>query len=79
MNGTLKPELALNEFLSTWETSAEGTISREGFVSYYHDVSAAIADDEYFESLVRNAWRIRGPQVSRSVGRAAVGHTLLMT
>ena len=30
------------------------------FEDYYKDISASIDDDDYFELMIRNAWRIAG-------------------
>ena len=39
-------------------------MTRQEFVSYYSRVSASIENDEYFELLVRNVWRINGGEAA---------------
>jgi len=36
------------------------TLSRTDFMEYYQNVSAAVSSDDYFEFLIRGAWRIAG-------------------
>lgn len=51
----------LREFLSQWDTlEKDGIVQRDEFLDYYKDVSASIDDDDYFELMIRNAWRISG-------------------
>jgi hypothetical protein len=38
----------------------EGKITRNEFETYYFNVSASIDRDDYFELMIRNAWRIAG-------------------
>lgn len=35
-------------------------VTRGEFLDYYKDISASITDDDYFELMIRNAWRIMG-------------------
>lgn len=53
------PEQVYKEFMSQWDTQvADGIITFEEFVEYFKDVSASIDSDEYFEVMMRNAWKI---------------------
>ena len=51
---------ALKEFLRHWDRSGDGMITWEEFLDYYKEVSASIDGDDYFELMIRNAWRIAG-------------------
>ena len=54
---------AAKEFAAHWETntaSVDGDVTYEEFERYYRGVSASIDSDDYFELMMRNAWRITG-------------------
>ena len=52
---------AAREFMASWEQGeADGQVTFEEFAEHYKDVSASIDDDDYFELMMRNAWRIAG-------------------
>ncbi|KAJ1433327.1 hypothetical protein B484DRAFT_360090, partial [Ochromonadaceae sp. CCMP2298] len=51
---------AARDFMAQWDKSRDGLVSPEEFEDYYKDVSASIDDDDYFELMMRNAWRISG-------------------
>jgi hypothetical protein len=38
----------------------DGLVTYEEFEDYYKEVSASIDGDDYFELMIRNAWRIPG-------------------
>jgi len=67
-NGSMHPEVlagakteneVLAEFMTQWDTlQAEGQVTFEEFCEYYKDVSCSIDDDDYFELMIRNAWKI---------------------
>ena len=49
------------EFMGQWEReNKDGLVTFEEFEDYYKEVSASIDDDDYFELMIRNAWRIAG-------------------
>jgi len=53
-----KDEL-LEEWLSQWDTiNKDGKVSLAEFEEFYKDVSASIDDDDYFEVMMSNAWRL---------------------
>lgn len=53
------PDEVYKEFMSQWDTQvADGIVTFEEFVEYFKDVSASIDTDEYFEVMMRNAWKI---------------------
>jgi hypothetical protein len=58
-NGQLTREQILSEFLQQWDTlKADGIVHLAEFEDYYKDVSASIDDDEYFEAVIRSAWKL---------------------
>ena len=42
------------------ETDKDGIVTYEEFEDYYKEISASIDGDDYFELMIRNAWRIAG-------------------
>lgn len=61
LQGKKTQEEVLSDFLSQWDTiDQDGVVSLEEFQRYYRDVSASVDTDEYFEQMVRNAWRLEG-------------------
>ena len=53
------PEEVYKEFMSQWDTQvADGIVTFDEFMEYFKDVSASIDSDEYFEVMIRNAWKI---------------------
>lgn len=49
----------LEEFLAQFDTiKKDGIVTFEEFCDYYQDVSASIDDDEYFEYMIKEAWRL---------------------
>ena len=52
----------LQEFLDTFDVGGvqDGKVTRQEFENYYHNISASIDDDDYFELMIRNAWHISG-------------------
>jgi len=63
ISGKKTAEQALKEFMSQWEkgsTAKDGVITFEEFEDYYKEISASIDGDDYFELMIRNAWRIAG-------------------
>lgn len=59
----MTPEQALLDFLNTFDPTPDGSLTRDDFVDYYANISAAIDSDDYFELMVRNAWHMSGGQV----------------
>jgi Ca2+-binding EF-hand superfamily protein len=50
------------EFLNTFDVGGEvdGKVTRQEFENYYHNISASIDNEDYFELMIRNAWHISG-------------------
>ena len=65
--GKLTERDAMKEFMAQWDRlDGDGMVSIEEFEDYYKGVSSSIDGDDYFELMIRNAWRIPG-----GVGMAA--------
>ena len=61
ISGKKTPKEAIQEFMWQWEgTDRDGIITYEEFEDYYKAISASIDGDDYFELMIRNAWRIAG-------------------
>ena len=59
MQGKKTPEEAYKEFMSMWDTQvADGIVTFDEFVDYFRDVSASIDTDEYFATMMTNAWKL---------------------
>lgn len=70
--GTRSEDEVLAEFLQTFELhhhlrSTGSGVTREEFVEYYSHISASIDSDQYFESLIVNAYKARQQQKSFSI------------
>jgi hypothetical protein len=51
----------LRAFMAQWDKADNnGEVTLEEFEDYYKGVSASIDGDDYFELMIRNAWRIAG-------------------
>lgn len=54
------------EFLETFEThhnivnstAADHVVTKEEFEEYYNNVSSSIDNDQYFELMINNAWKM---------------------
>eukprot|EP00611_Tribonema_gayanum_P011403 TRINITY_DN2162_c0_g2_i1.p1 TRINITY_DN2162_c0_g2~~TRINITY_DN2162_c0_g2_i1.p1 ORF type:complete len:556 (+),score=181.59 TRINITY_DN2162_c0_g2_i1:137-1669(+) len=63
MNGKKDKDEALSEFLNTFEAqSKDGKVTPLEWYDYYSNVSASIDEDDYFELMMRNTWRMSGGQ-----------------
>lgn len=52
---------AMKEFIRTWDRAdGDGIVTHDEFCDYYKEVSASVDGDDYFELMIRNAWRIAG-------------------
>lgn len=50
----------LTEFLQNFEVDGviDGKVTFDEFINYYHNISASIDNDNYFELMICNAWHI---------------------
>ena len=61
ISGKITADEAFTKFMAQWETDkADGIITLDEFMKYYHNVSASVDRDDYFELMIRNAWHISG-------------------
>merc|ERR1711916_350587 len=52
---------AARDFMKQWDRfDSDGLVTYEEFEDYYKEISASIDGDDYFELMIRNAWRIAG-------------------
>ena len=59
--GKITPAQAMQQFMKQWDRlDGDGMVSVEEFEDYYKGVSSSIDGDDYFELMIRNAWRIAG-------------------
>ena len=59
--GKITERQALEEFMSQWDRlDKDNVVTLDEFEDYYRDISASIDGDDYFELMIRNAWRIAG-------------------
>eukprot|EP01010_Urceolus_cornutus_P005370 NODE_929_length_1227_cov_249.127334_g706_i0.p1 GENE.NODE_929_length_1227_cov_249.127334_g706_i0~~NODE_929_length_1227_cov_249.127334_g706_i0.p1 ORF type:complete len:272 (-),score=55.39 NODE_929_length_1227_cov_249.127334_g706_i0:116-931(-) len=75
--GLKSPPTVSNEFISTWNRTGDDLITRDDFLDYYSDISAALESDDYFELLVRNVWHLtggKGPAANSSCRSVIVVH-----
>lgn len=59
--GARSAEQVMQEFLNTFDVGASqpGKVSRDEFVTYYHNIAPTVNDDEYFMTILRRTWRMR--------------------
>lgn len=59
LDGKKTAEEILLEFMDKWDTQEkDGIVTIEEFYDYYRDVSASIDTDEYFEAMMKSAWKL---------------------
>ncbi|RYH20393.1 hypothetical protein EON65_23590, partial [archaeon] len=60
-------EDVMQELLDTFDVGGvhSGVVMRDEFVNYYHNISAAMQDDDYLEIILRRAWHV-GEEVAVS-------------
>jgi Ca2+-binding EF-hand superfamily protein len=72
------PQQVVVEFMQQWDKNGDNIVTRNEFVEYYADISAGIADDEYFELMVRRTWHLHSSNAlaqTTACRRALVIHT----
>ena len=58
----------LEEFLGQWDrVQKDKIVTLAEFEDYYQDISASIDRDDYFELVLRNAWKIPEPKAPAPV------------
>jgi Ca2+-binding EF-hand superfamily protein len=76
LSGKKTEEQILLEFLETFEThhnlrnneAPDHVVTKEEFEEYYNNISASIDNDQYFELMMNNAWKINEGDRSYSKG-----------
>lgn len=59
MEGKKTEEEVYKEFMEKWDTQEkDGIITIDEFYDYFRDVSASIDTDEYFEAMMKSAWKL---------------------
>ena len=66
LQGKKTEEDVLMEFLETFEThhnvinstASDHVVTREEFEEYYNNISSSVDNDQYFELMINNAWKI---------------------
>ena len=59
ISGKLSPEQAYKDFMSLWDTQvSDGIVTFDEFCDYMRDVSCSIDTDEYFEAMMKSAWKL---------------------
>ena len=68
-SGKRTEDQVLGEFLETFEMHKnlrggknDQVVTKEEFTEYYNNVSSSIDDDRYFETLMVNAWKLKGDE-----------------
>lgn len=57
--GKKTEEQVLIEFMGMWDTQQrDHVVTFEEFCDYYSDISASIDDDDYFNGVIRSAWKL---------------------
>ena len=59
IDGKKTPDMGFAEFMSQWDTQqADGIVTFEEFCDYYEGVSCSIDRDDYFELMMKQAWKL---------------------
>ena len=81
-SGKKSEEDVLGEFLETFEThhninrgQKDRRVTREEFCEYYNNVSMSIDSDEYFEIMMKNAWKLEGATNASNGTKAWAGES----
>lgn len=69
----------MQEFLETFEThhnisnseAPDHIVTKEEFEEYYNNISSSIDNDQYFELMINNAWKINDGNKSYNKGWAS--------
>ena len=44
--------------MTQWDGNGDGTVSIEEFEDYFAGVSSSIDRDDYFETMMKNSWKL---------------------
>lgn len=58
LNGVKSKDEVLKEFMVKWDKNGDERVTMDEFVEYFKDVSCNIDRDDYFELMMKNAWKI---------------------
>ena len=58
LNGVKSKDEVLKEFMVKWDKNGDETVTMDEFVEYFKDVSFNIDRVDYFELMMKNAWKI---------------------
>lgn len=62
INGTMTASQAYQEFIESFEGAGQargdGKVTWEEFLTHYKEISAGIDNDEYFELVMKQAWKL---------------------
>ncbi len=59
LDGKKTEQEVILEFVQKWDTQEkDGIITIDEFYDYFSDVSASIDTDEYFEAMMKSAWKL---------------------
>jgi Ca2+-binding EF-hand superfamily protein len=58
LEGVKTASEAGKEFMSMWETTPDGIVTRHEFIEYYKDLSAEVDSDDEFVQIVAAAWKL---------------------
>ncbi|XP_077192368.1 calcyphosin [Paroedura picta] len=57
-SGEWTEEQVFRSFLDSFDSDKDGKVTAEEFLNYYSGISASIESEEYFEAMLRAAWRL---------------------
>lgn len=60
VEGRMTADDAIREFMQSWGKTGDSIITWDEFFEYYADMGASITDDDQFELMIRNAWKLQG-------------------
>ncbi len=59
VQGKKDPKEVYLNFMKLWDTQvADGIVTFAEFLDYFSDISASIDSDEYFEAMMKSAWKL---------------------
>lgn len=63
----------LEEFMAQWDTiKKDKVVTIAELEDYYKDISATIDRDDYFEMVLRNAWKLPEPKIQGGEAKRVV-------